>query len=57
MKVNLALLETGMGALSFYVQELEYIAESRHAQVLAPLLQIFFEQILFGPGHSIFDRH
>ncbi len=56
MKVNLTLLESGMGALSFYVQELEYIAKIKgtHA-VLSPLLQLFFEQVLFGPGHSIFD--
>ncbi len=56
MKVNLALLESGVGALSFYVQELEYIAKVKGTHtVLAPLLQVFFEQILFGPGHSIFD--
>ncbi len=56
MKVNLALLETGVGALSFYVQELEYIAKVKGTHtVLAPLLQVFFEQILFGPGHSIYD--
>ena len=56
MKVNLTLLESGMGALSFYVQELEYIAKIKgtHA-VLSPLLQLFFEQVIFGTGHSIFD--
>jgi type III restriction enzyme len=56
MKVKLGLLESGVGALSFYVQELEHIAKVKgtHA-VLAPLLQLFFEQILFGPGRSIFD--
>lgn len=56
MKVNLALLESGIGALSFYVQELEYIAKVKNTHtILAPLLQMFFEQILFGPGHSLFD--
>lgn len=56
MKVNLALLDSGVGALSFYVQELEYIAKVKGTHtILAPLLQVFFEQILFGPGHSIFD--
>lgn len=56
MKVNLALLESGVGAISFYVQELEYICKVKGAhQVLAPLLQVFFEQILFGAGKSIFD--
>jgi type III restriction enzyme len=56
MKVNLALLQSGVGAISFYVQELEYICKVKGAhQVLAPLLQVFFEQLLFGPGKSIFD--
>jgi len=56
MKVSLALLESGIGALSFYVQELEYICKVRNThQVLAPLLEKFFEAMLFGPGHSLFD--
>lgn len=56
MKVNLALLESGVGAISFYVQEVEYICKVKSThQVLAPLLQKFFEEMLFGPGHSVFD--
>jgi type III restriction enzyme len=56
MKVNLALLESGVGAISFYEQELEYICKVRGThQVLGPLLQVFFEQMLFGTGQSIFD--
>jgi len=56
MKVSLSLLENGVGALSFYVQELEFIGKVRGAHtVLAPLLEVFFEQILFGPGRSLFD--
>jgi len=56
MKVNLALLESGVGAVSFYVQELEYIAKVRNThQVLAPLLQKFFEEILFGQPTSLFN--
>jgi len=56
MKVNLALLESGIGAVSFYVQEVEYICKVKNThQVLAPLLQHFFEEMLFGPGHSLFD--
>jgi type III restriction enzyme len=56
MKVNLPLLESGVGAVSFYVKEIEYICKVRgtHA-VLAPLIQVFFEEILFGPGRSIFS--
>ncbi len=56
MKVSLALLESGVGAISFFVQELEYICKVRGThQVLAPLLQKFFEEMLFGPGRSVFD--
>jgi len=56
MKVNLALLESGVGAISFYVQEVEYICKVKSThQVLAPLLQKFFEEMLFGPGRSVFD--
>ena len=56
MKVNLALLESGVGAISFYVQEVEYICKVKSThQVLAPLLQKFFEEMLFGPGHSVFE--
>lgn len=56
MKVSLTLLESGIGAISFYVQELEYICKVKSThQVLAPLIQIFFEEILFGQGKSIFE--
>ncbi|MGK2964029.1 MAG: DEAD/DEAH box helicase, partial [Tepidiformaceae bacterium] len=56
MKVNLTLLDSGMGAISFFIRELEYICRVRNThQVLAPLLQVFFEEILFGPGKSIFE--
>lgn len=56
MKVSLALLDSGVGAISFYVRELEYICRLKGAhQVLAPLLQVFFEEILFGVKTSVFD--
>jgi type III restriction enzyme len=56
MKVNLTLLESGVGAISFYVQEVEYVCKVKSThQVLAPLLQKFFEDMLFGPGHSVFE--
>lgn len=58
MKVSLALLDSGMGAISFYVQELEYICKVRNThQILAPLIQSFFERILFGQNASIFDAN
>ena len=56
MKVNLSLLESGVGAVSFYVQELEYIGKVRNTHpVLGPLVQWFFEEVLFGQKSSIFD--
>lgn len=56
MKVRLSLLESGVGAISFYVQELEYICKIRNThRVLGPLVQVFFEEMLFGSGHSVFD--
>jgi len=57
MKVHLPLLESGNGAISFYVQELESICKIKgtHA-ILAPLLERFFEGMLFGPGQSIYDK-
>lgn len=56
MEINLPLLESGIGALSFYVKELEYICKIRgtHA-ALAPLLQTFFEEILFEHKVGIDD--
>ena len=56
MKVSLALLESGVGAISFYIQELEYVCKVKNThQVLAPLLQKFFEELLFGTQVSVFD--
>lgn len=56
MKVNLALLESGIGAISFYEKEIEYICKVRAThQVLGPLLHEFFEKVLFEQEASIFD--
>ncbi len=56
MKVSLPLLDTGVGAISFYEKQLEYICKVKGThRVLGPLLQTFFEEILFGTGHSIYD--
>ena len=58
MKVNLTLLESGIGAISFFEREIESICKVRNThQVLGPLLQWFFEEVLFGPGRSIFDSN
>jgi type III restriction enzyme len=56
MKVRLPLLESGMGAISFYREELERICGLRGTHpVLAPLLETFFTEILFEKPLTLFD--
>ncbi|MBI5715697.1 MAG: DEAD/DEAH box helicase family protein [Chloroflexi bacterium] len=57
MKIKLPLLESGMGAISFYREELERICGVRglHAKI-APLIQQFLEEVLFESKTSIFDE-
>ncbi len=57
MKIQLPLLESGLGAISFYCKELE--AQARLTglhSTLAPLIQTFLEEILFEKTVSIFDE-
>ena len=56
MKINLPLLKNGITAISFYVRELEVVCkvQSTHA-VLAPLLQTFLSEILFGEKVGLTD--
>lgn len=56
MKVSLPLLQNGMTAISFYIRELEAACkvQSTHT-VLAPLLQVFLSEILFGEKVSLVD--
>lgn len=57
MKVQLPLLESGVGAISFYREELERLTSLRGTHpVLAPLIQKFLEEILFEKKVSIFDE-
>jgi len=57
MKVQLPLLESGIGAISFYREELERQTSLRGTHpALAPLIQTFLEEILFGQTVSIFDK-
>ncbi|KJR41513.1 type III restriction protein res subunit [Candidatus Magnetoovum chiemensis] len=57
MKVLLPLLESGVGAISFYREELERQTSLKGAhQTLAPLIQKFLEEILFEKKVSIFDE-
>jgi type III restriction enzyme len=56
LKLNLPLLESGIGAISYYVKQLETICKLRglHA-LLAPLIQSFLETMLFEKKSSLFD--
>ena len=56
MKVSLPLLKNGYHAITFFVRELENVCkvQSTHA-VLAPLLQIFLRDILFGEKVELTD--
>nr|MDA8088000.1 DEAD/DEAH box helicase family protein [Nitrospiraceae bacterium] len=57
MKVQLPLLESGIGAISFYREELERLTSLRGThQILAPLIQTFLEEILFDKKVSIYDE-
>lgn len=57
LKINLPLLESGVGAVSYFVKQLEQICKVRgtHA-VLAPLAQTFLEEILFGQKTDLYDQ-
>jgi type III restriction enzyme len=56
LQLNLPLLESGIGAVSYYVKQLETICKLRglHA-ILAPLVQTFLESILFEEKTNLFD--
>jgi type III restriction enzyme len=58
MKIQLPLLQNGVGAISFYREELERICGIRgnHARI-APLIQQFIEEVLFEKRVSIFDTN
>jgi len=57
MNVSLPLLQNGMTAISFYIRELEAACkvQSTHT-VLAPLLQVFLAEILFGEKVGLVDK-
>jgi type III restriction enzyme len=57
MKIRLPLLENGMGAVSFYREELERICGLRGTHpVLAPLLETFLTEVLFEEKLTLFDQ-
>lgn len=56
MTIKLRLLSDGMGAISFFREELERTVRIRgqHA-TLAPLIQRFLEEVLFGDRVNLYD--
>jgi type III restriction enzyme len=56
MKISLPLLQNGITAISFFVRELEFACRVQSAHtVLAPLLQTFLGEILFGEKVELVD--
>lgn len=56
MRIHLPLLENGLGAVSYYVKQLEQVCKVRNLHtVVAPVLQTFLEEMLFGAKTSLFD--
>jgi len=57
IKLNIELLNSGVGAVSYFVRQLEQICKLRgmHA-ALAPLVQAFLEEILFEKKTTLFDQ-
>lgn len=56
MNIRLPLLQSGIGAISFYREELEHIAKIRGTHgLLAPLLETFITEILFQEKVTLFD--
>ncbi len=55
-KISLPLLDSGLGAISYFVKQLEAICKvpALH-QPLAPLVQEFLETVLFGQKTDLFD--
>lgn len=56
-KIHLPLLESGVGAVSYFVKQLETICKVRGTHtLLAPLVQTFLEEILFERKTTLFDQ-
>ena len=57
MKVELPIFQNGIGAISFYISELETVCRVKGThKLLAPLMKKFFEQLLFDKEISLFDE-
>ncbi|MFH0983397.1 MAG: DEAD/DEAH box helicase family protein [Planctomycetota bacterium] len=56
MKIDLPLLQNPMGAISYFVRQIETVCKVRSLHTtLAPLLQMFLEEILFERRTNLFD--
>lgn len=57
MKIKLPLLENGIGAITFYREELERICKisGTHA-TLAPLIEKFLQEVLFEERVTLYDK-
>ncbi len=56
MKIDLPLLQNPMGAISYFVRQIETVCKVRNLHTtLAPLLQTFLEEILFERKTNLFD--
>lgn len=56
MDMRLPLLQDGVGAISFFREELEMMCSLRGThQVLAPLVETFLTEMLFGAKLTLFD--
>jgi len=57
LKIHLPLLESGFGAVSYFVKQLETICKLRGLHsALAPLVQTFLEEMLFEKKTDLFDQ-
>jgi len=57
LKINLPLLESGVGAVSYFVKQLEQVCKLRGTHTaLAPLVQTFLEEILFEKKTNLYDQ-
>jgi type III restriction enzyme len=57
LKIHLPLLESGVGAVSYYVKQLETICKLRGTHtLLGPLIRTFLEEILFDRKATLFDQ-
>ena len=56
MKIDLPLLDSGVGAVSYYIKQLEQICKIKNLHTaVAPLLQSFLEEVLFEEKTTLYD--